>query len=70
MALEEISIPVNRTVMEEAEKIFQQNGLTIEIAINMYLRKVADVDGLQYVLALLKEEQEYTNLQNNRSSNT
>ena len=59
MALEEISIPVNKAVMEEAEKIFQQNGLTIETAINMYLKKVADADGMQFVLGLIKEEQEY-----------
>jgi len=59
MALEKINIPVNKAVMEEAEKIFQQNGITIETAINMYLKKVADADGMQFVLNLLKEEQEY-----------
>ena len=59
MASEELNIPVNRAVMEEAEKVFQQNGLTIQTAINMYLKKVADIDGTQFLLALLKEEQEY-----------
>ena len=58
MALEELSIPVNRAVMEEAERVFQQNGLTLENAINMYLKKVADADGMQFVLALIKEEQQ------------
>ena len=58
MALEELSIPVNRAVMEEAERVFQQNGLTLENAINMYLKKVADADGVQFVLALIKEEQQ------------
>ena len=58
MALEELSIPVNRAVMEEAERVFQQNGLTLESAINMYLKKVADADGVQFVLALIKEEQQ------------
>ena len=59
MALEELSIPVNRAVMEEAERVFQQNGLTLENAINMYLKKVADADGMQFVLALIKEEQQF-----------
>ena len=58
MALEELSIPVNRAVMEEAERVFQLNGLTLENAINMYLKKVADADGMQFVLALIKEEQQ------------
>ena len=58
MALEELSTPVNRAVMEEAERVFQQNGLTLENAINMYLKKVADADGMQFVLALIKEEQQ------------
>ena len=60
MKSEEISIPVNKAVMEEAERIFQQNGLTLETAINMYLKKVADANGMQFVLDLLKEEQEYS----------
>ena len=59
MALEELSIPVNRAVMEEAERAFQQNGLTLEKAINMYLKKVADADGMQFILALIKEEQQF-----------
>ena len=59
MALEELSTPVNRAVMEEAERVFQQNGLTLENAINMYLKKVADADGMQFVLALIKEEQQF-----------
>lgn len=57
MELEELSIPVDKAVMGEAEKVFQKNGLTIETAINMYLKKVADVDGLSFVLNLLKKEQ-------------
>lgn len=70
MALEELSIVVQKDVMEEAEKIFQQNGLTIENAINLYLRKVADVGGVKIVLDLLKDEQEYISHQNSKSSNT
>jgi len=70
MALDELSIVVQRDVMEEAEKIFQQNGLTIENAINLYLRKVADAGGIKFVLDLLKDEQEYISLQNSKSSNT
>ena len=59
MALEELSIPVNRAVMEEAERAFQQNGLTLEKAINMYLKKVADADGMQFILALIKEDPQF-----------
>ncbi len=44
------SVTVNKETKEEAEKIFKTIGLDLSTAINIYLKKVVDVEGIPFRL--------------------